>query len=150
MTPTKDTPVDPEVIRRQWTDAVADANEITDAIADGKLAGMDPDGDEMKSLEAQLVLVRAAADRAYSAYAKATANWATTAPRRFDCVITANTAVTESGLKVPALSFGFRGGDGPPLTVTLVNVEEDLRKFQANLDKAITTAVRACREANKK
>lgn len=141
---------DPEELRIAWTAAVEAANELADAIADAKMLGVEVHGDELKELENEHQKAKDKVDRAYSAYAKATANWATTAPRRFDCVITANTALTESGLRIPAISFGFRGGDGPPLTVTLVNVEDDLRKFQANLDKAITSAVRATKTANKK
>lgn len=43
---------------------------------------------------------------------------------------------------LPCLSLRFVDGRGEPVTLTLVGLERDLRKFQMAIDRAITQAVR--------
>jgi hypothetical protein len=72
-------------------------------------------------------------------------NWVIEAPRRCDPTVVAS--ISRAGDEVlPSISFAFQGLTPEDLiTVTLIATEFDLRKFQKNLDKAITLALREAR-----
>ena len=132
-----------EEARTAWADAVAEANERGDA----HQAAVESRADEFtierrKHLHEQ---AQSAVDAAYKVYLTTLSDWVSEAPRRFDVVLVAAVARIEDRL-IPAITFGFRGGTDAPVTVTLVNTELDLRRFQKQLDKAITDALRETRE----
>ena len=141
---------DTETLRHAYAEAVAECNDLQDVIADARARGNPDEEDTIEEAEAALLVAQEKADKAYEAFAQASANWVTDAPRRFDAVMVAGTASTTSGLVVPTVTFGFRGStDDEPVTVTLINDEVQLRKFQRDLDKAITEAVRGVARVRK-
>ena len=71
--------------------------------------------------------------------------WITDAPRRTHGQV--EPAMIElDEIRYPALALAFQGADAEPVTVTLVGNERALRDFQRQLDRAITGALRKCRE----
>jgi hypothetical protein len=71
-------------------------------------------------------------------------DWVSAAPRRFalSCV----SSVAQVGENVaPALTLAFIGKDVEPVTVTLVNSELNLRRFQKELGRALDEAIREAR-----
>ena len=67
------------------------------------------------------------------------------APRRF--ALTCVSSVAQVGENVaPAVTLAFIGHDVEPVTVTLVNSELNLRRFQKELGKALDEAIREVRK----
>lgn len=135
---------DNETARIRWADAVADANNAADA----HQAAIDTDQGEfmIERRRREHEESQAKVDTTYRAYLATMGHWIDEAPKRWDVVVVGAVATIEDRL-IPAVTFGFRGGTEAPVTVTLVNTEIDLRRFQKKLDKAITDALREVRKA---
>jgi hypothetical protein len=74
-----------------------------------------------------------------------TDSWVHTAPKRLAPVVLGSVAEGEDFI-APAVSLAFYGLEADKvITVTVVATEFELRKFQKDLDRAIT---RALRQAN--
>lgn len=134
---------DTETARVKWADAVADANACREKLELAKDAGLDDftiDGLQME-LDAAGIL----AESTYQVYGEAMRTWMEDAPRRWDFVIAASTASIDDQA-LPAIVFGFRGGVEAPVTVTMIMPEFGWRKFQKEVDRAITQAVRQARQ----
>ena len=135
-----------EELRVEWSTAVADANQILDMLDEAKAAS-EPDEDLVTELEANLTKAQEIVDKTYETYLKATTNWVTDAPWRFDAVMVASTVHNpQTETIAPSLTFAFRARDVEPITVTLVMTELNLRKFQKDLGKQIDQSIAKCRE----
>ena len=70
-------------------------------------------------------------------------SWIHTAPKRLAPVVLPSISVGEDFI-APAVSLAFYGLEADKvITVTVVATEFELRKFQKDLDRAITQALRA-------
>jgi len=70
-------------------------------------------------------------------------SWIHTAPKRLAPVVLPSISVGEDFIS-PAVSLAFEGlAENKTITVTVVASEFELRKFQKDLDRAITQALRA-------
>jgi ElaB/YqjD/DUF883 family membrane-anchored ribosome-binding protein len=136
-----------EELRLQWNNAVALANQASDLLQEAKEAD-EPDRGYINQCEDQLCTAEENAEEAYKTYIKATSNWVTEAPRRFDAVMVAGTLDLTTHV-IPSVTFAFRASSvGEPITVTFANEEIELRRFQKNLGKAIDEAIRNSRSLN--
>ena len=73
------------------------------------------------------------------------AKWVKEAPKRVNPIVVAST-VSDGDHIVSAVSMAFQGiKDADMTTVTLLGSEWELRKFQKDLDRAITLALREVR-----
>jgi hypothetical protein len=135
-----------EQLRTEWSTAVADANQLSDMLDEATNAD-EPDDELVLELTENLTKAQDLADVAYKAYLKATANWVTEAPWRFDALVVSSTVHNpETETIAPSITFAFRAQNVEPITVTLVMTELNLRKFQANLGKQIDKSIKSCRE----
>lgn len=135
---------DTEAARVAWASAVETSNATADLMERAIETG---DNDFLiETLATKLEQARETVDLAYKAYLVTMENWIAEAPRRYDVVVLPSVFQSEAGRRIPGLTFAFRGGVEAPVTVALLNVESDLRKFQKELDKAITTAIRESRK----
>ena len=133
-----------ESLRLAWSTAVADANQLSDMLDEARNG---EDEELIAELTENLTKAQDLADTAYKAYLKATANWVTQAPWRFDAIVVSSTVHNpETETIAPSITFAFRAQNVEPITVTLVMTEMNLRKFQANLGKQIDASIRSCRE----
>lgn len=133
-----------EQLRTAWTTAVADANQLADML---QQAQESEDDDLAQELERDLETAQNLVDTAYQTYLKASANWVTEAPWRFDAIVVSSSVHNpETETVAPSITFAFRARDVEPITVTLVMTEMNLRKFQKDLDKQIGKSIKACRE----
>jgi hypothetical protein len=74
--------------------------------------------------------------------------WLDEAPRRTHAVVHPATIEAPDGLVYPALAFAFESPDAEPITAVVVGREMDFRRFQKQLDKAITDSIRKAREVS--
>ena len=133
-----------ESLRLEWSTAVADANQLSDMLNE---AEQSDDHELITELTENLTKAQELADAAYQAYLKATANWVTDAPWRFDAIVVSSTVHNpETETIAPSVTFAFRAQNAEPITVTLVMTEMNLRKFQKDLDRQIAKSIKACRE----
>jgi len=133
-----------ESLRLEWSTAVADANQLSDMLDEARNG---EDEELITELTDNLTKAQDLADVAYKAYLKATANWVTQAPWRFDAIVVSSTVHNpETETIAPSITFAFRAQNVEPITVTLVMTEMNLRKFQKDLDRQIAKSIKACRE----
>jgi len=135
-------------LHRDWADAVAAANQASDDLQDA-LEHPEAFEGSLSDIEANLEHAQNEADAAYQLYTKATSNWVTDAPRRADSVLVAGVAQIGEIL-VPSITFAFRDQSEPPITVTLIMSELDLRRFQKDLGKHIDQAIARVRVMGRK
>jgi hypothetical protein len=134
-----------ELARLTWADATERVNRCREKLQKATDAGCDDV--VIDTLQLQLDAAIAKAEGAYTEYARQMATWISDAPKRWDVVLAASTANIDGGA-LPAIAFGFRGGTESPVTVALIMTELGWRKFQKELDHAITNAVRESRKGS--
>jgi hypothetical protein len=133
-----------EAARVVWADAVAKAGDAAELLQ--KAYESDATQFDIEARTFDLEDAQARSDETYAAYLETMTNWVTEAPRRGDYIMASATATLEDGTVLPSVIFGFRGGTEAPITVSFVTTEIGLRKFQKELDKAISEAVRTIRK----
>ena len=131
-----------EDLRQAWASTVADANLAADALDEA--VSSESSQEEVRQRVEDLADANLAVDEAYRAYLDAVNDWAGGAPLRSNVIVMPSVAAIGTGF-LPALTFSFRHVNDQPITVTLVASEQVLRRFQRDLDKTVTAAVREVR-----
>ncbi len=139
---------EPTDLRAAWHAAVAKANEEIDRLERAKTAPL-PDERYVRKCEEMLARAQGEVDEAYKAYVMDNQNWVSESPGRFDVVVVPSFIDTPDGV-FGSVTFSFSAGtELEPVTVTLVNSEFEMRRFQRNISRAFDVAIKRARQRNK-